>query len=42
MKIMWIIQDQLMKNFLTHWNTKKENQNILNIFGKKSSNLVNN
>ena len=31
-----------MKNFLTQWDTKKENQKILSVFGKKSPNLVRN
>ena len=33
------IQDRLMKNFLTQWDTKKENQKILNMFGEKLSNF---
>ena len=31
-----------MKNLLTQWDTKKENQKILNMFGKKPPNLVGN
>ena len=29
-----------MKNLLTLWNTKKENQKILSIFSKKPFNLI--
>ena len=32
------IQDQLMKNLLTQWDTKEENQKILSVFGKKPPN----
>ena len=32
------IRDRLMKNFLTQWDTEKENQKILNMFGEKLSN----
>ena len=28
-----------MKNLLTQWDTEKENQKILSVFGEKSSNL---
>ena len=36
------IQDWSMKNLLTQWDTEKENQKILSIFGKKPLNLVGN
>ena len=36
------IQDQLMNNLLTQWDTKEENRKILSMFGKKPPNLVEN
>ena len=33
------IQNQLMKNFLTQWDTEEENQKILSVFGKKLPNF---
>ena len=36
------IRDQLIKNLLIQWDTKEENQKILNIFGEKPLNLIEN
>ena len=33
------IQDQLMKNLLTHWGTEEKNRKILSMFGQKLLNL---
>ena len=34
------IQNQLMKNLLTQWDTEEENQKILSMFGEKPFNLI--
>ena len=36
------IQDQLMKNLLTQWDTEEENHKILSVFDEKPPNLVRN
>ena len=36
------MQDQSMKNLLTWWDIKDENQKILSVFSEKSPNLVRN
>ena len=33
------IQDRSMKNLLTQWDIKEENQKILSVFGEKPPNL---
>ena len=34
------IQNRLIKNLLTQWDTEEENQKILSVFGEKLFNLV--
>ena len=31
------IQDRLMKNLLTQWDTEEENRKLLSVFGEKTS-----
>ena len=38
-KTMKKIQDRLIKNLLIQWDTKEENQKILNVFGEKPLNF---